>query len=237
MGIPEKNMTKFGPAWENWDRTLAEFWDRNVGTNDIVLLGGDILWPTSTHDCTWNYLSNRPGKLYFIDGNHDKFVRQGIDKHRGAVGYNNYMKDKYGASYLGGTGLVRVGNTAILSQKLCDLPSHTFYPHFEQGVFANELHHLNNLIDQYGEEFKSCKNRIFMSHFNPMDNSLNYGGSEWIKTVAPINPTHWLYGHYHGDEVWSFLPSCDTEWNGIRFMNTSFDLYGFKMRCVLESVE
>jgi predicted phosphohydrolase len=235
-GPPIKDMIKFGPAWLEWDKKLADSWDRNVKEDDVVLLGGDILWPSNAFAASWAYLKDRPGKIYFIDGNHDKFIRKATSHRFGVQEFNSYMKEKFGAEYLGATGLIKIGNTGILSQKLCDLPTHTFYAHYDQGRYINELEHLKNLIDKHEKEMKECKNRVFMSHYPPMDNHLNYNSSPWLEEIIRLDPTHCLYGHYHGSEVLNFLPNCDTEWRGIKFMNTSLDLYGFKMRLVLEEL-
>jgi predicted phosphohydrolase len=237
-GYIEKDMTKFGPQWKDWGRNIFKDWDERVSPEDIVLVGGDNAWPTKTYLPSMKRVAERPGRKLWIEGNHCKWVRQ----RTGGLGLEKFRKEydkTLGMEYISGV-FTRVGDTGILAQKLCDLPSNTFYSRFEQGQFDNELFHLENLVDEYEKEMLECKNRIFLSHYPFVDNKMeleeDYSESAWVKVIQRIKPTHCLYGHYHGDEVRNFLPNNDTEWNGIKFMNSSLDLMNFKMRQVLDNI-
>lgn len=237
MGIPEKDMTKFGIAWKDWYKKIKEDWDSRVSENDIVLVGGDNAWPTSVYADCLRWIARRPGRIYFIEGNHCKWIDREIGSTPREI-FRKRIKEQFGIEYIGES-FLRLGNTGIMAQKLCDLPTHTFYPRFKEGVYDNERHHLANLIEKHRREMLDCKNRVFLSHYPPVDNHLNYDGSTWLQLTKELKLTHWLYGHYHDNEhkeLWKFLNSTEQEWNDIKILNSSLDLVQFKMRLVLEDI-
>ena len=71
-------MTKFGPQWKDWGAKIFKDWDERVAPEDIVLIGGDNAWPTQAYIPSMRKVSGRPGKKFWIEGNHCKWVRQQI---------------------------------------------------------------------------------------------------------------------------------------------------------------
>jgi len=233
-GYPLKDMSIFGDDWIDWHEKIFKDWDERVADEDIVLVGGDNAWPSKAYLSSMRKIAERPGRILFIDGNHCKYIRQGVGKF-GVEEFRKQINKQTGLEYISGM-FTKVGEVGILAQKLCDLPTNTFYTRFKKGYFENELFHLRNLIDQHKDQMLKCKYRIFLAHYPLMDNLLDYEGSDWIKLIKQINPTHCLYGHYHSEEVRQFLPNNHTVWDGINFMNTSLDLADFKMRLVIPDI-
>lgn len=237
-GARLKDMRKFNKPgfsdWTQWDNKILAHWSEVVSDDDVVLVGGDNAWPTSAYIPSMKVVGSMPGRIYAIDGNHCKYVHKGIGRD-GPEKFKKRFKEDTGITYLG-EDFVCIGDTGILGMKLCDLPTNTFYSRYKEGVFQNELCHLENLVDKHKEDMLQCKNRIFLAHYPFVDDKLNFETSPWVEQALRFKATHCLYGHYHGPEVMNHLPNIDMEWNGIKFLNTSLDLHKFKMRKVLDDI-
>ena len=44
LGTPGKTMDRFGPQWVDHPTTMARAWDATVGSDDLVLVPGDVSW-------------------------------------------------------------------------------------------------------------------------------------------------------------------------------------------------
>ncbi len=68
-----KPMDVFGPEWENHAEKLQSNWNRVVGSDDLVIVAGDISWamrlPEAVPDLQW--LGALKGTKLLIRGNHD----------------------------------------------------------------------------------------------------------------------------------------------------------------------
>lgn len=73
LSNPDKDMSFFGPSWENYANKIKESWKRQVSEEDLVLLPGDISWASSLElaktDLEW--IAELPGTKVMIKGNHD----------------------------------------------------------------------------------------------------------------------------------------------------------------------
>lgn len=73
LGLKGKEMSVFGPEWENHHEKIAAHWDAHVTADDLVLIPGDISWAMTLEeagpDLAW--IDKRPGTKAFIRGNHD----------------------------------------------------------------------------------------------------------------------------------------------------------------------
>lgn len=70
----KKPMDVFGPAWENHTERLRQGFMEAVGTQDTVVLCGDLSWSMKLPDCTadFRFLNDLPGKTkLLVKGNHD----------------------------------------------------------------------------------------------------------------------------------------------------------------------
>jgi len=69
----DKPMDIFGPGWENHTEKIRDNWNRLVGSEDLVIVPGDISWalrlPEALPDLLW--LSELKGSKLLIRGNHD----------------------------------------------------------------------------------------------------------------------------------------------------------------------
>ena len=72
-GSVNKPMDIFGGAWENYTEKLKSNWIRTVGSQDTVVIAGDVSWGMSLDEtlCDFKLLSSLPGRKVILKGNHD----------------------------------------------------------------------------------------------------------------------------------------------------------------------
>ena len=68
-----KPMDVFGSRWKNHHETLQSAWNRTVGKDDTVVVGGDLSWGISLDEAREDllFLDRLNGKKILLRGNHD----------------------------------------------------------------------------------------------------------------------------------------------------------------------
>ena len=68
-----KPMNIFGPVWNNYLEEIFENWDKQISSEDIVLIAGDISWAMRLDDAVPDIqlISRLKGRKVFLRGNHD----------------------------------------------------------------------------------------------------------------------------------------------------------------------
>lgn len=73
FGDPSKDMSIYGPDWENYTQRIEANWRERVSQNDLVLIPGDLSWAMRPEqalaDLEW--VDALPGKKVISRGNHD----------------------------------------------------------------------------------------------------------------------------------------------------------------------
>lgn len=67
-----KPMDSF-PGWNDYTRRLSDNWKKLVGSDDTVVIAGDVSWAMNFDElyADFHYLHTLPGKKIIIKGNHD----------------------------------------------------------------------------------------------------------------------------------------------------------------------
>lgn len=73
FGVPGKNMDVFGSSWENHAEQIASHWNALIGSEDLVLIPGDISWAMRIEEVAADFawIHRLPGTKVMIKGNHD----------------------------------------------------------------------------------------------------------------------------------------------------------------------
>ena len=68
-----KPMNIFGPVWEGYLDKIEQDWREKIGSDDVVLLAGDLSWAMRLEEAIadLNYISKWPGQKVILKGNHD----------------------------------------------------------------------------------------------------------------------------------------------------------------------
>lgn len=69
----QKPMDIFGARWKNHHEKLEDAWNRTVGKDDTVVVGGDLSWGISLEEAREDllFLDRLNGKKILLRGNHD----------------------------------------------------------------------------------------------------------------------------------------------------------------------
>lgn len=72
LGVPEKTMGVFY-GWDDYQDLIVRNWKKAVGTEDTVVLAGDISWGMTLEQAEPDFalIDSLPGKKIIIKGNHD----------------------------------------------------------------------------------------------------------------------------------------------------------------------
>lgn len=204
FGTPGKSMERFGEAWRDHPRRVAEFWDATVNPEDLVLLPGDISWAMNLNqaaaDLEW--IAERPGTKIMIRGNHD-YWWSSISKVRAALPPTIYALQNdslvFGEYVIAGT---RLWDSSEYSfQSIIDYkpvqadeltPSTTQMTAEDQVLFERELGRLELSLKSIPQgSFK----RIVMTHYPPI--GLALATSRASQLLERYNVSLCIFGHLH----------------------------------------
>jgi uncharacterized protein len=181
----DKPMDIFGPEWNNHQKQIEEHWDKNISTDDIVLIPGDISWAMTlsevTADLAW--ISERPGKKVMIRGNHD-YWWSGISKVRGMLSTDMYAIQNDS---------LQLNDITICGTRGWLLPTHPKFTEHDDLIYRREIQRLQMSL----ENAKRLGGPIItMIHFPPA-NSLD-DETLFTQLMDNYNVSLCVYGHLHG---------------------------------------
>ena len=242
-GIQGKEMDKFGSAWRDHPRSIAANWRDAVGTDDLVLVAGDISWAMRLNQAMSDlqYLASLPGRKVLIRGNHD-YWWQAISKVRAALPEKMYALQADAESF---------GEVHVCGTRLWDVPgvSHSAYIDWSSGgesskssaddeeqrlkIYRREVERLKlalkSLQDLAGDSVNPV--RIVMIHYPPCDASIPT--NELTELFEEFSIHHVIFGHLH--DVKRTLSG--TLWGqraGVTYHLTSCDYLEFKPKVIAE---
>ena len=69
----DKPMDIFGGNWEGYTDKIIQNWNKRVGTEDLVLIAGDISWAMKLEEAQadLDWIDKLPGRKIIIKGNHE----------------------------------------------------------------------------------------------------------------------------------------------------------------------
>lgn len=218
LGV-DKPMDIFGEQWVDHADRMRAAWDRMVGPDDWVLVGGDTSWgldlKQAQPDLDW--LGARPGQKILIKGNHCTWwqsrtkVERALDPSVRLL-QNNAIRMPDG--------------TVVIGTRLWDPPDAPWADDKAATVFARELERLKLSI-QAGRKLGGCiaggARTIALVHYPP-----RYSDGRETGAVPLLRDAHaqvCVYGHLHGkDHQYGFQGEAD----GIRYYLASVDAIDFR---------
>jgi len=219
----DKSMEVFGHSWNNYINRIYDNWHATVGSDDTVLIGGDISWAMHLKECKkdFEFINSLPGKKYLFKGNHD-YWWESMTKLNAFLTENEFCTMQF------------VNNNAFICEDALVtgsrgwiLPGESGFGPDDEKIYKRELIRLE-LSLQYGEELceKSDflpKRRICILHYPPFtkERTLDEGILDILKKYGV---THCFYGHLHSASAKNaFDGVCD----GIEFRLVSADRLEF----------
>lgn len=199
LSTPGKEMDFFGGAWVDYTRKIEERWRATVGTDDLVLIAGDISWamklPIALQDLAW--IDNLPGTKVILRGNHDLWwgsisqVRASLPPSIHALQHDTF---KWKGIEIGGSRLwdtpeynysayvTMTANPHATEHK--ELPAET------EKIFERELGRLETSLKQLSGPY-----RIAMVHYPPIGPDLKASRASALLEKYQVNTC--VFGHVH----------------------------------------
>ncbi len=238
LSHPEKDMAAFGPVWNDYQRRMAEAWDRLVAPEDIICIPGDISWAQKLEDALIDlaWIAARPGIKVMIKGNHDHWWT-GIAKVRRILPPNSYAIQHDS---------VVINNVAFCGTRLWDSPSFDFNgyvnmrpslvepkaaakipsPEETTHIYERELGRLEASLKSLP---KDANLRIALTHYPPLSATLEPSAASALFEQHGIR--HVLFGHLHS--LYPNLQLFGTR-NGITYHLVAADAIDFTPQLIAE---
>ena len=215
-GGDEKPMDVFCDHWEDHFARISQDWREKVGSEDVVLIPGDISWAMQLSAAIPDLqaIGELPGRKLIIKGNHDYWwggiglVRRSLPESVQAIQHD--AVDVGDAVICGTRGWVYPTEEAPLSAD-------------DQRIFNRELLRLEMSLK---EAVKKADGRpvVVMLHYPPLYNLDKDTPFTQLLEKFPVHTV--VYGHLHGAGI---RAGYTGEWHGIRYMLTSCDSLGFSL--------
>jgi len=175
-----RTMDKFGDIWINHPEKIAENARRLVGTDDILLLPGDLSWAKRRSQAMEDlaYIAALPGFKVCIKGNHDFWWES--DKPIAYPGLSNpplIFEDDNG----------RVIGIAGTRGWNAPQPGEPKALH-DEALIGRERERLNRMLDR----IRSCPLKIAMLHYPP---------HPFISDLRDAGVQAVVYGHVHANSL------------------------------------
>jgi uncharacterized protein len=223
----KKDMERFG--WTGHPLPLAQAWDRDVLSEDVVFIVGDISWATkpqeAVEDLQW--IEARPGKKVLLKGNHDYWwgdsankLRQLLSPAPSIVGFlHNGSALAVGPYLFAGSRLWTTAQAPPLpGGEMGDVAPSTDYVQREAARLSRSLEAAQGLAQK-----EPSLVRVVGTHFPPL-----YAGgvpTAFSPLIEAFAPAVCVYGHLHGPGIAAGFVGVH---GGVRYVLASADAAAFK---------
>lgn len=204
FGTPNKKMDVFGERWVGHAERVKENWEKNIHSDDLVLIAGDISWGMTPEqakpDLDW--IHSLPGTKVMIKGNHDywwtslKKLEKILPPSIHLIQNNSFVWNGIG---IGGTRLwdnvdfsfndyidFRDNGDAVKTLVEAPLDEETV------KIYNRELLRLENSLKAIP---RHCEKRVAMTHYPPVSPTLQPSQASALLDKYDVNVC--VFGHIH----------------------------------------
>ena len=214
----KKPMDVFGSRWSGHEKKIKAAWEKTVGQNDTVIIGGDVSWAMSLDEALpdLEFLERLNGNKILLRGNHDywwstmrKLETFCSENRLSTIRFlhnNAYNAERF--TVCGSRGWYYEKKNA---------PAETDY----QKIVAREAGRLEMSLAA-GEKIREGREIVVFLHFPPV--FADFVCPELIEVMKSHGVKRCCYGHIHG--VYD-MPGI-FEYDGMIFTQTAADFLDFK---------
>ncbi|MBE7049834.1 MAG: serine/threonine protein phosphatase [Ruminococcaceae bacterium] len=217
LGV-EKPMDVFGNSWHNYMKKIKFQWNKTVGKDDTVIVGGDISWGMYLDEAKedFAFLNSLPGKKILLRGNHD-YWWESLSKLRAFLLKNSFDT----IEFLQNDAMV-VQEKVVCGTRGWILPQSDGFTGKDRKIYERELIRLSLSLEK-GKKISEGREVICVFHFPPLksDGSLDPSIGEILHKNSV---KRCLYGHLHGQVAKSAFEGVS---EGIEFRLVSADFLEF----------
>ena len=203
-------MDIFGEVWSGYLDTIADFWNKNIGKDDLVLIAGDTSW-AMTLDAVipdLDYLASFPGRKVLLKGNHDYWWHS-ISLLRSVLPYGMYAVQN---------DCIRIDDILVCGSRGWTTPESKTFTDADKKIYDREIIRLRLSLEEMSKMRKDGDKVVAMMHFPPFNS--RFERTPFTALMSEFNVDAVVYGHLHGknartkdkvtiDGVDYFLTSCD----------------------------
>ncbi len=218
-GNSEKPMDVFGHAWDDHPARIAEAWRDAVGSDDLVLIPGDISWAMRLEDAREDLalIGSLPGTKLLLRGNHDYWwnsiskVRASLPEGCFALQNDAFFFGDFAVA--GSRGWVCPGSSGFSEQE-------------DRGIYERELIRFGMSLEAAG----TGRRLITMLHFPPFNEKRMLSGFTALIEKHGVETA--VYGHLHDKAC---TVAFEGMRNGVAYLLCSADHIGFMPRLIAQA--
>lgn len=216
-----KPMDVFGSKWENYLEKIFSDWEKKVGDEDVVLLGGDLSWAMDLPEALKDLSALYPlkGKKVIIRGNHDYWWKS-VSRIRAALPSDFYVLQN---------DCVRIGDVVMCGTRGWKVEGAPDFSDQDRKIYQREAERLKLALNSAQKIKEEGDELICLVHYPPFndrrDNSL------FTDLIEEYGATKVVYGHLHGKDCRSDLKLIK---NGVEYYLTSCDQADNKLTLIKE---
>ena len=217
-------MDIFGDHWKDHAKTMAEHWDKLVGSNDIVLCPGDLSWAMRLNeagkDLAW--IGERPGRKILGKGNHD-FWWNSISKVRAALPESCEALQN---------DAIDIGKYIIAGSRCWVAPGGYEYEAHDEKIYNREVLRLKLSLEKAKAlaDKTPTKPIIAMIHYPPFTKKGDE--TEISRLLEEFEVVKCVYGHLHGKSA--HATAFEGVRNGIEYKLIACDHIDFRPVIIAE---
>jgi predicted phosphohydrolase len=213
----DKPMDIFGEQWVGHAERIGASWDRMVGPEDWVLVGGDTSWGLHFRDAKpdLDWIGARPGRKVLIRGNHCTWWP------RETSARDRLQALVHPSMFLLQSNAVRLDDgTVVVGSRLWDPPGAPWAEDGAEKIFRREIESLKRSIAA-GQALGGTRT-VALIHYPP-----RYADGRVTEAVPLLEAAGvevCIYGHLHGKD---HRHGFQGEAGGIRYYLTACDAIDF----------
>jgi predicted phosphohydrolase len=214
----DKPMDVFGPAWQDHAERIAAAWRDAVGSDDLVLMPGDLSWALKLEEAVpdLELIHSLPGRKFFVQGNHDYWCSQPGKVRRRLPPSLRLLRADAAAC----------GPVAVCGTRGWIRPdAEEFDPDRDLRLWRRGLARLELSIRALNDLPATV--RVAIVHFPPCAPGTP---NELTRMLAEAGVRLCLYGHLHGDALDG---AFEGDLDGVTYRCVSADHVGFRPALVL----
>lgn len=206
-----KPMDVFGSKWDNYLEKISADWQNKVGSDDLVLISGDISWAMDLDEALndINRFSGLNGNKVIIKGNHDYWWKS----------ITNLRKALPDGVYALQNDAIRFDGVVIAGSRAWSVPGSPDFTPADEKIYLREKERLVLSLKNAKTLMREGDKLIVMVHFPPFN--ARREDSLYTELFKEYNVDAVIYGHLHGKDVRADKIVCK---NGIKYYLTSCDL-------------
>lgn len=215
----EKPMDVFGPRWVNHYQRVREHWEAMVGSEDVVIIPGDVSWGLRQEEALADFawIHELPGHKVITKGNHDLWWTS-VTKLNKLYDDITFLQNH----------CFPAGRAAVCGTRGWICPGTEGFDEHDQKIYDRERLRLRFSL----EEGKKSGAEVLIAalHYPPTNDKMQ--GSGFTDLLGEFGVKTCVYGHLHGKDA--FKNGVKGVMNGVEYRLVSLDYLEAKPLLIYE---